>query len=438
MLPRKLVVSLLAVPVCLLASAPADAAEAASPTRTLVHAGTLVDGVSDSVRRDVTVVVEGGRIADVVAGFRDPAPGDTVVDLRQSVVMPGFIDLHVHLGTEMSPRAYMERFTWNPPDYALRAARHARETLAAGFTTVRNLGDVYNVTVSLRDAIARGDVVGPRIFTAGKSLATTGGHADPTNGWADLIEGDPGPYEGVVNGTAEARQAVRQRYKDRADLIKITATGGVLSLARSPQNPQFTEEEVRAIVETARDYEMTVAAHAHGAEGMKRAIRAGVTSVEHGTLMDDEAIRLFVEKGTVWVPTLSAGIFVGQKAEIDDYFPDVVRPKAAAIGPAIRATFERALQGGVKIAFGTDCGVSPHGDNAREFVFMVEGGMSPMQAIQSATSVAAGVIGQEDELGSVEKGKRADLVATPGDPLEDPAALLDVAFVMKDGVVYKD
>ncbi len=426
----------LAASLCLTTPAPLEADE---PTaRTLVQAGVLIDGVSDSPRREVTVVVKGERIVDVVSGFLDGGAGDTVVDLRDRVVMPGFIDLHVHLGLEISPRAYMERFTWNPGDYALRAARHARETLQAGFTTVRNVGDAYNTTISLRDAIARGDVAGPRIFTAGTSIATTGGHADPTNGWADLIEGDPGPYEGVVNGPSEARQAVRQRYKDRADLIKITATGGVLSLARSPQNPQFTEEEIRAIVETAHDYDMTVAAHAHGAEGMKRASRAGVDSVEHGTLMDDEAIRLFIENGTVWVPTLSAGRFVGEKAQIDGYLPDVVRPKAAAIGPAVAATFVRALEAGVTIAFGTDCGVSPHGENGKEFLYMVEGGMSPMRAIQSATSVAARVLQQDEELGSVTAGRKADLVATDRDPLADPTSLVEVSFVMKDGVVYRE
>ena len=211
----------------------------------------------------------------------------------------------------------------------------------------------------------------------------------------------------------------------------------MLSLARSPQNPQFTEEEIRAIVETAHDYDMTVAAHAHGAEGMKRAIRAGVDTIEHGTLMDDEAIRLFVEKGTVWVPTISAGMFVGEKARVDGYFPDVVRPKAAAIGPAITDAFVRALAGGVTIAFGTDCGVSPHGSNGKEFLYMVEGGMSPMQAIQSATRVAARVLQPQDDLGSIEPGRRADLVATDRDPLKDPTALVDVSFVMKDGVVYR-
>jgi imidazolonepropionase-like amidohydrolase len=436
MTPLKLLSLAVAASLSLIAGHPLEADEA--PARTIVHAGVLIDGVSDSARREVTVVVEGERIVDVVSGFLDGEAGDTVVDLRDRVVMPGFIDLHVHLGLEITPRAYMERFTWNPADYALRAARHARETLQAGFTTVRNLGDAYNTTISLRDAIARGDAVGPRIFTAGTSLATTGGHADPTNGWADLIEGDPGPREGVVNGPSEARQAVRQRYKDRADLIKITATGGVLSLARSPQNPQFTEEEIRAIVETAHDYDMTVAAHAHGAEGMKRASRAGVDSVEHGTLMDDEAIRLFIENDTVWVPTLSAGRFVGEKAKIDGYLPDVVRPKAAAIGPAVAATFVRALEGGVTIAFGTDCGVSPHGENGKEFLYMVEGGMSPMKAIQSATSVAARVLQQDAELGSVTPGRKADLVATDRDPLADPSALVDVSFVMKDGVVYRE
>jgi imidazolonepropionase-like amidohydrolase len=230
---------------------------------------------------------------------------------------------------------------------------------------------------------------------------------------------------------------VRQRYKDGADLIKITATGGVLSLAKSPRNPQFTEEEIRAIVETAHDYGMTVAAHAHGAEGMKRAIRGGVDTIEHGTLMDDEAIRLFVETGTVWIPTLSAGEFVGEKAKVDGYLPEVVRPKAAAIGPAIAATFRRALAAGVPIAFGTDCGVSPHGENAKEFLFMIEGGMAPMKALQSATSVAARVLRLEDEIGSVTVGKRADLVAVERDPLVDPSVLLEVDFVMKDGVIHR-
>jgi imidazolonepropionase-like amidohydrolase len=415
----------------------AGLAAAAPAPRTLIHAGTLIDGLSETPRREVTVVVEGGRIAAVTPGYSRPAAGEEAIDLRRQVVMPGLIDLHVHLGGESSAQAYIERFTWQDELTALRAAHHARLTLLAGFTTVRNLGDSGHTTTSLRDAIARGWVPGPRILTAGKSIATTGGHADPTNGWAERIRFDPGPAEGVINGPEDAARAVRQRYKDGADLIKITATGGVLSLAKSPDNPQFTEEEVRAIVATARDYGMTVAAHAHGAEGMKRAIRAGVDSIEHGTRMDDEVIRLMKEHGTTLVPTLSAGRFVGDKAKEEGFYPEIVRPKAAAIGPEAQAMFRRALAAGVKIAFGTDAGVGPHGDNAKEFLYMVEGGMSPLRAIQAATIEAARLLRMEAELGSVAPGRRADLVAVPRDPLADISAMLEVDFVMKDGAVYR-
>jgi len=411
-------------------------ARAEAQPRLLVHAGRLVDGVSAAPRERVTVVVEGERIAEVVAGFRVPAPGEKVLDLSDATVLPGFIDLHVHLGMEMSPSAYLNQFTQNPADLALRAASHARTTLRAGFTTVRNLGDSYNTTISLRDAIRQGWVEGPRIYTAGKSIATTGGHADPTNGWCDLIQGDPGPKDGVANGADEMAKAVRQRYKDRADLIKITATGGVLSLARSPNAPQFTQDEVDAVVKTARDYDMAVAVHAHGAEGMKRAIRAGVDSIEHGTQMDDEAIRLFKEKGVWYVPTLSAGIFVGEKAKLPGYFPEVVRPKAALVGAQIRATAAKAVQAGIRIAFGTDAGVGVHGENGKEFGYLVEAGMTPMQAIQAATSNAAKVLRAEKGLGSLEKGKLADLVAFRKDPLADVAILATAPdLVMKGGVV---
>jgi imidazolonepropionase-like amidohydrolase len=316
----------------------------AAGVRTLVHAGTLIDGTGGPPRRRVTIVVDGDRIAGVEEGFRAPAAGERLVDMKEGWVLPGLIDLHVHLGTESAPGSYLERFTQNPADVALRAAAHARATLRAGFTTVRNLGDGHNTTISLRDAVRNGWVEGPRIYSAGKSLATTGGHADPTNAWSDQIEGDPGPREGVVNGPADAAKAVRQRYKDGADLIKITATGGVLSLARSPDAPQFSDEELEAVVRTARDYGLTVAAHAHGAEGMKRAVRAGVTSIEHGTFMDEEAIRLMKQHGTWWVPTLSAGIFVAEKSRIEGFYPDIVRPKAARVGVEIRDTFARAYR----------------------------------------------------------------------------------------------
>lgn len=410
-------------------------ARAEAPPRLLVHAGRLVDGVS-AAREMVTVIVEGDRIAEVVAGFRVPAPGEKVLDFSDATVLPGFIDLHVHLGLEVSPSSYLDPFTRNPADLALRAAAHARTTLRAGFTTVRNVGDAFDTTIALREAIRKGWVEGPRIYTAGKAIATTGGHADPTNGWCQLIEGDPGPREGVANGADEMRKAVRQRYKDGADLVKITVTGGVLSLARSPNAPQFTQDEVDAVVKTARDYDLPVAAHAHGAEGMKRAIRAGVDSIEHGTQMDDEAIALLKETGVWYVPTLSAGILVGEKARIDGYFPEVVRPKALLVGAQSRATAARAVQAGVKIAFGTDAGVCPHGENGKEFGYLVEAGMTPMAAIQAATYQAAKVLRAEKELGSVEPGKLADLVAWRRNPLESVAVLATPPdLVMKGGVV---
>jgi imidazolonepropionase-like amidohydrolase len=417
-----------------LAALPLGAAEPVP--RTLVHAGRLIDGVGEVARQNVTVIVAGERIVAVEAGFSAPLPGDQVVDLRSHTLMPGWIDLHTHLGGEPGPQAYVEPFTLQSADFALRAARDAKTTLHAGFTTVRNLGDRDNVTVSLRDAIRKGWVEGPRIFTAGKSIATTGGHADPTNGWTADIQGDPGPKEGVVNGLDDARKAVRQRYKDGADVIKITATGGVLSVAKSGMAPQFTEDEVAAVVAIAKDYGFVVAAHAHGAEGMKRAIRAGVDTIEHGTLADDETLRLMIEHGTVLVPTLSASRYVAEKAAVPGFYPPVVAAKAAAIGPQMAGMFRRALAAGVPIAFGTDAGVFPHGENAKEFAYMVEAGMSPMAAIRSATSGAARVL-RQDDLGTVAPGKLADLVAVPGDPLTDIGVMTRVDFVMKGGVVVR-
>jgi imidazolonepropionase-like amidohydrolase len=403
---------------------------------TLIHAGSLIDGRADRATGPATIVVEDGRITAVERGHRAPGAQDELIDLSSSTVLPGLMDMHTHLSHELGPDSYIVRFTHDVPRITLQSTVYARRTLEAGFTTVRDLGDRHNVSVALRDAIARGDVVGPRIFTAGKSIATTGGHADPTSGWASHLAGDPGPLEGVINGVAEARKAVRQRYKDGADLIKVTATGGVLSLAASGENPQFAPDELEAIVTTARDYGFHVAAHAHGAEGMKRAVRAGVHSIEHGTYMDDETIRLMKQHGTWYVPTIFAGRFVAEKAAEPDYFPEIVRPKAAAIGPQIQETFARAHRAGVKIVFGTDCGVGPHGENAREFAYMVEAGMSPMDAIRSATSVAAGFLGIEDRLGTIEAGRLADIIAVEGDPLADIRRLQAVHFVMKEGVVY--
>ncbi|NNF08182.1 MAG: amidohydrolase family protein [Candidatus Eisenbacteria bacterium] len=405
--------------------------------RTLVHAGSLIDGVSNQAHGNKTIIIEGDRITGVEDGFVSAGAGDELIDLSGHTVMPGLMDMHTHLWNQMSKKSYSDKFFMNQTDYALRATVYAKRTLMAGFTTVRDLGDDGVVVVSLRNAINKGWVEGPRIYTAGKSLATTGGHADPTNGVNIKLKGDPGPKEGVVNGPDDAAKAVRQRYKDGADLIKLTATGGVLSLAKSGQNPQFSVEELEAIVKTANDYELTVAVHAHGAEGMLRAVKAGVTSIEHGTYMTDEVMREMKKRGTYYVPTILAGDFVAEKAKDETYFPPIVRPKAAKIGPVIQGTFAKAYAAGVNIAFGTDSGVSEHGDNAQEFSLMVAGGMPPMEAIQSATMEGAKLLRIDDELGSVEKGKIADLVAVEGDPLANIKLLEDIKFVMKAGVVFK-
>ena len=405
---------------------------------TLIHAGKVFTGTSNSLQENVTIVVEDNMIKAVKKGFAEAQEGDTVIDLKTSTVMPGLMDMHVHLSSQHGgPQTYLERFSLNEADYALRAANYAKITLDSGFTTVRNLGAGYNETVALRNAISKGYATGPRIYTVAKSIATTGGHADPSNGLSHLLRPDVGPKQGVVNGEAEAREAVRTRYQDGADLIKITATGGVLSVAKSGQNPQFMTDELEAIVETAKDYGMTVAVHAHGKEGMKRAIEAGVDSIEHGTYMDDEVRTLMKKHGTYYVPTILAGKFVADKAKIDGFFPELVRPKAAAIGPLIQNTFEQAHKAGVKIAFGTDSGVSAHGDNAQEFSLMVDAGMKPADALLSATVNSANLLGISDILGTLEEGKLADIVAVQGNPLDDISLMESVSFVMKDGVVYK-
>lgn len=405
---------------------------------TIVHAGRLLDGRSEKPRSEMTIVIDEGRIVDVVRGFIPPKEGETLIRLTEHTVMPGLMDMHTHLMSQHSKDSYSERFFMDQADYALRSTVYARATLMAGFTTVRDLGDNGVNSVALRKAIDQGWVPGPRIFTSGKALATTGGHADPTNGVRGEYRRDPGPVDGVINGVEDARKAVRQRYKDGADLIKLTATGGVLSLAANGQNPQFTDEELRAVVATAKDYNMIVAVHAHGTEGIKRAILAGVDSIEHGTFMTDEVIELMKKKGTHWVPTIMAGEWVAQKSKEPGYLPEIVRPKAAAIGPVIQETFAKAQAAGVKIAFGTDSGVSPHGENAREFELMVAGGMPAMKAIQSATLEAARLLRIDDRLGTIEPKKIADLVAVKGDPLADIHLMREVVFVMKDGKVYKD
>lgn len=426
-----------AVVAVLSAAAPALAGAApAAAEPVALQCGRLFDARSGKVLEARTVVVRDGKVAEVLAG-RAEAPGARAIDLSGHTCSPGWTDLHVHLGSQSSPQSYSEGFRLDEVDFAFRAVGYAKKTLLAGFTSVRDLGG--EVSPHLRDAINQGLVDGPRIWAAGKSIATTGGHADPTNGYNDALShliGPPGPTEGVINSIDDARQAVRQRYKEGSDVIKITATGGVLSYAKSGDAPQFTVEEVKAIVDTARDYGYRVAAHAHGTEGMKRAILGGVTSIEHGTYMTDEVMSLMKQKGTWYVPTVYAGRFVADKAKLDGYFPEVVRPKAARIGALIQDTAAKAYKNGVKIAFGTDMGVGPHGDNAREFLYMVEAGIPAAVALQAATIRAAEVLGVDDQ-GVIEAGKRADIVAVPGNPVEDINAVLKVDFVMKDGQVYK-
>ncbi|HEX2628528.1 MAG TPA: amidohydrolase family protein [Chitinophagaceae bacterium] len=404
--------------------------------KTYIWCGTLIDGISNEAKKNMTIVVEKNKITAVENGFTRGTASDKTIDLKTKTVTPGWIDMHVHLESETNPNKYMETFTLNPADYAFQSVKFADTTLMTGFTTVRDLGG-SGVNISLRNAINKGLIKGPRVYTAGKSIATTGGHADPTNGYKKEIQGDPGPKEGVVNGAEECRKAVRQRYKDGSDLIKITATGGVLSVAKSGKNPQFFEDELQAIVQTAKDYGFKVAVHAHGAEGMKRAIRAGVNSIEHGTFMDDEAIGLFKQYGCWYVPTITAGKSVADSAKIPGYYPEIVTPKALEVGPQIQSTFAKAYKAGVKIAFGTDAGVYKHGLNWLEFGYMIEAGMTPMDAIKSATINAADLLGEKDKLGSIEAGKWADIVAVDGDPLKDSKAFGKVVFVMKNGVIYK-
>jgi imidazolonepropionase-like amidohydrolase len=410
---------------------------ASADADTLIHAGRMIDGVSARPLSNVTIRIDGDMIVAIERGLTAPGANDRLLDFRDRTVLPGLMDLHVHLTGEYSKDDRLNDFIMNEADYAFDAAMFAKRTLESGFTVVRNLGDSFDVTVALRQAIDSGDVPGPRILTAAKGLSSTGGHGDPSNGWANHLKGDPGPVDGIVNGVEDARKAVRQRYKDGADWIKITATGGVLSVAKSGQNPQFTDEELRAIVDTAADYGMRVAAHAHGTEGMKRAVIAGVASIEHGTYMDDEVMRLMKQNGTYYVPTILAGNWVAEQAKIDGFFPELVRPKAAAIGPIIKETFAKAYKAGVPIVFGTDTGVSAHGDNAQEFALMVEGGMPPMEAIRSATSVAAEFLDIADRHGSLEAGKLADIIAVPGNPLDDIRVMENVTFVMKAGQIYK-
>jgi imidazolonepropionase-like amidohydrolase len=405
--------------------------------KTYLQCGQLIDVRQLQVLKEKTIVIEGNKIMDVLDGYQSGAATDKVVNLKTSTVMPGLMDMHVHVENETNPNRYLEGFTQSQADIAYGSLRFAERDLMAGFTSVRDLGG-SGANIAMRKAIQKGYVVGPRIFTAGKSIATTGGHADPTNNYRPDLMGDPGPKDGVINGPEDAYKAVRQRYKDGSDLIKITASGGVLSMATNGENPQFTEEEVKAIVAAAKDYGFKVAAHCHGVEAMKRAIRGGVNSIEHGTLMDESVFPLMVQYGTYLVPTIIAGKSAADSAKIPGYYPPMVAKKALEIGPKIQNTFSKAYKAGVKIAFGTDAGVYAHGTNWKEFVYMTEGGMPFLETIQAATWNAADLMGTQAILGSIEKNKLADIVAVEGDPTKNVYQMGKVNFVMKDGVVYKN
>lgn len=404
---------------------------------TYIHCGKLLDTKNGKMKTKQTIIVKDNKVVAVVNGFEKAKESDDkIIDLTDKVVLPGLIDMHVHIEQEFDAKTRLNKYTLNEADIAFNSVGFAKTTLLNGFTTVRDLGGT-GVNISIRNAIDAGKIPGPRVFTAGKSLATTGGHADPTNGSSRELIGNPGPKEGVVNSVEDAKKAVRQRYKNGADCIKITATGGVLSVAKSGDNPQFTIEEIKAICDTAKDYGMHVAAHAHGDEGMQRAIIGGVKTIEHGTYMSDATMELMKKYDVYLVPTITAGKEVEEKAKVKGFYPDIVVPKALAVGPQIQGTFAKAYKKGVKIAFGTDAGVFKHGNNGKEFKFMTEAGMPVIETLQAATIVNAQLLKKEQEIGQIEKGFYADIIAVNDNPLEKVETMENVVFVMKNGVIYK-
>ncbi|WP_431166056.1 amidohydrolase family protein [Tenacibaculum halocynthiae] len=404
---------------------------------TYILCGKLVDTKEGKIKEKQTIIVEQNKIVNVIDGYVAPKSKTAkTIDLKNKVVMAGLIDMHVHIEQEFSAKTRLNRYILNEADVAFNSVGFAKTTLLKGFTTVRDLGGT-GVNIAIRKAIDAGKIPGPRVFTAGKSLATTGGHADPTNGSSRVLTGNPGPKEGVVNSVEDAKKAVRQRYKNGADCIKITATGGVLSVAKSGDNPQFTLEEIIAICETAKDYGMHVAAHAHGDEGMQRAILGGVKTIEHGTYMSTTTMELMIKNDVYLVPTITAGKEVEEKAKIKGFYPDIVVPKALKVGPQIQGTFAKAYKKGVGIAFGTDAGVFKHGNNGKEFGYMVEVGMPAMETIQAATITNAKILKMDTEIGQIKKGFYADIIAVNEDPTVNINTMENVVFVMKNGIVYK-
>ncbi|MCH8344284.1 MAG: amidohydrolase family protein [Planctomycetes bacterium] len=414
------------------------------PKWTVLHCGTLLAVPGEPPQPHMTIVIHDGRIQAVRRGYvdaRDLAearnePIETV-DLKDRFVLPGLIDCHTHITGQYTADVRLRRVEETDADAAIRGVVYARRTLEAGFTTIRNVGSSGDAAFALRDAINEGLVPGPRILMAGESISPTGGHSDSTLGYREDLFAMPGSMQGIADGPAACRRAVRAQVKRGADVIKLTATGGVLSATAAGTEQQFFNDELSAIVETAHLLGRSVAAHAHGTNGINAALRAGVDSIEHGTFLDEESITLFKQTGAFLVPTILAGKTVTQKAAIAGYYPPPVAEKAKAVGPVIQNAFAKAYEGGVRIAFGTDSGVSEHGRNAEEFLLMVEAGMSETEAIVSATVSAAQLLGLSKEIGTIDAGKAADIIATTGNPLDDISALQHIAFVMRNGTIYK-
>lgn len=418
---------------------------AAAEDITVIHAGHLMAVPGEDVLEDQSVVVKGREIVSVTPGFLSPdeveaAPEDevTVVDLKDAFVMPGLIDGHVHLTSEFSDRGRLDRVELSDPDRAMIGADHAKKTLMAGFTTVRDVGASGGDAIfALRDAVEKGWVPGPRIYASGQTVSVTGGHGDGTQGYRDDVA-HLLASSSICNGADDCRRAVREQIRRGADHIKITATGGVLSNTATGTEQQFFDDELEAIIETAHSMGRRVTAHAHGKQGIDSAIRAGIDTIEHGTYLDRDSIRLFKANDVYLVPTALAGATVAEwAADPEAALTPPQRAKAAEVGPLMQDMVRRAHEGGVTIAFGTDSGVSKHGENAREFALMVEAGMTPMEAITAATVTGAANLGKSSLFGTIEAGKRADIVAVTGDPLADIRELEDIDFVMKDGTIFK-
>lgn len=411
----------------------------------ILHCGTLLAVPGLAPQTEISIIVKDGYIVELRKGYvksnsllTSKDAQVNIIDLSNSFVLPGLIDCHTHITFEMSPQSTLNQVMQTDADAAIQSVVYAKRTLDAGFTTIRNVGSEGDAAFALRDAIKKGLVPGPRILVAGAAISTTGGHGDGTLGFRDDLFDIPGAMQGIADGPDECRKAVRSQVKRGADVIKLTATGGVLSDTAAGTDQQFFVDELKAIMDTGHLLGRKVAAHAHGTDGINAALRAGVDSIEHGSFLDDESIRLFNETGAFLVPTLLAGKTVVALAEIPGYFPSSVSNKAKAVGPVIKDAFARAYKGGVKIAFGTDSGVSKHGQNAEEFVIMVEAGMNEMDAIVSATINAAELCGLSSEIGTIEVGKAADIIAVSNNPLKDISVLKSVWFVMRNGVVHKN